>query len=116
MLFLPENLSQPRHRQVEPSEYDRPAELRRQGSDISKPNTRPNPRADWERWEYKSLQGMRGGVVNRSSCIRHTVRPSELNRQEFVTEKGNHGSLKQRNRAMQGDEVADTLKSLELSE
>lgn len=25
MLFLPENLSQPRHRQVEPREYDRPA-------------------------------------------------------------------------------------------
>ena len=59
---------------------------------------------------------MRGGVVNRSSCIRRTVRPSELNREEFGTEKGNHGSLTQRNRAMQGDEVADTLKSLELSE
>lgn len=83
MLFLPENLSQPRHRQVEPREYDRPAELRRQGSDISKPNTRPNPRAgNWERWEYKGLQGIRG-AVNRSSCIQRTVRPSELNHWEF---------------------------------
>lgn len=92
MLFLPENLSQAQHRQVESREYDHPAEVRMQGSDINKANTRANPRAgNRKRWEYKGLQGMRGGTVSRSSCVQCTVSPSKLNRQSWEQRKGTKG-------------------------